>query len=110
MSETTREPKTTWIVAALILASLLPIHQPPGTAPFYFPYLVVLFGTYLMLKLVPAIQQPGPKEVQSAVKRCILGLILFDAILATVFVEAQGLLIVLLLFPARYLGIKVYST
>ena len=98
------------IVAALILASLLPMHQPPGTAPFYFPYLVVMFGTFLSLKLVPAIQLPGPKEVQAAVKRCILGLILLDAILATVFAEARGLLIVLLLLPARWLGKKVYST
>ncbi len=98
------------IVIALIAASMLPIHQPPGTAPFYFPYLVVLFGTYLMLRLVPAIQSPGPKEVQAAVKRSILGLILLDAILATVFAEGWGLLIVLLLVPARWLGKKVYST
>jgi len=101
---------TVVIFAALVLASLLPMHQPPGTAPFYFPYLVVLFGTFLALKLVPAIQSPQPLEVQAAVKRCILGLILLDAVLASVFAELAGLLIILLLLPARWLGQWVYST
>jgi 4-hydroxybenzoate polyprenyltransferase len=96
--------------AALILAVTVPSHRAPGTTPIYFPYLVAAFGFLVGSKLVAAIQNPGPKEVQAAVKRSILGLVALDAILATAFVGAWGLLILLLLLPARWLGKWVYST
>lgn len=95
---------------SLVLAVTVPAHRVPGTTPIYFPYLVAAFGFFVGSKLVAAIQQPGPKQVQAAVKRSILGLVMLDAILATVFVGAPGLLIVLLLLPARWLGQWVYST
>ena len=98
------------IVSALVLALTLPLHLPAGTAPVYAPYLVVAFGMYLAGPLCAAIRRPEPKEVQAAVKRCILGLILLDAILAVAFVGPLGFALVLLLLPARWLGRWVYST
>jgi 4-hydroxybenzoate polyprenyltransferase len=48
--------------------------------------------------------------VQTAVKRCVLGLAALDAVLATAFVGVPGLLLLLLLPPALALGKWVYST
>lgn len=98
------------MLAALGLAVTVPVHRSPGSTPVYFPYLVVAFGVLVGSKVVAAIQQPGPKEVQAAVKRSILGLVALDAVLATAFVGAWGLLVLLLLLPARWLGRWVYST
>jgi len=98
------------ILAALGLAITAPAHLPPGTVPFYYPYLVVVFGFYVGSAVTEAVRRPGPKEVQAAVKRCILGLVALDAVLATAFAGAGGLLVLLLLLPARRLGKWVYST
>ncbi len=98
------------MLAALGLAVTVPVYRPPGSTPIYFTYFVVAFGLLVGDKVVAAIRQPGPKEVQAAVKRSILGLVVLDAVLATAFVGAWGLLILLLLFPARWLGRWVYST
>jgi 4-hydroxybenzoate polyprenyltransferase len=98
------------MLAALGLAVTVPAHLPAGTAPVYFPYLVAAFGFYIGSAVVHAIRNPGSKEVQAAVKRCILGLVVLDAVLATAFVGAWGLLLLLLLLPARWLGQWVYST
>ena len=98
------------MLLALGLAITVPAHLPPDTAPVYFPYLVVAFGFTVGSKVIEAIRRPGPKGVQAAVKRCILGLVALDAVLATAFVGAWGLLLLLLLLPARWLGKWVYST
>ena len=95
---------------AILLGVTLPVHLVDVQAPFYFPYLLATFGFLIGFPIVTAIRQPTPRNVQSAVKRCILGLIVFDAILATVFVGWPGLLIALLLLPAVLLGKWVYST
>jgi len=103
-------PAASVMAIALGLAVALPTHLPPDSAP---AYLVVLLAAYAFLigrPLVLAIRTPISKNVQNAVKSCILGLILFDAILATVFVGWPGLSIVFLLLPARRLGKWVYST
>jgi 4-hydroxybenzoate polyprenyltransferase len=75
-----------------------------------FPYLLVAFGFYVGIPAATAIRNPGPKQVQTAVKRAILGLIVLDAILATSLAGTPGLLILLLLLPGLYLGRWVYST
>ena len=75
-----------------------------------YPYLIVIFGFIIGMPIAKAIQQPEPKHVQAAVKRCILGLIVFDAVLSTAFVGWPGLLILLLLVPAIGIGRWVYST
>ena len=98
------------ILAALLLGVALPVNRPPDSTPFLFVYLMFAFGVSISVKLIAAIRDPGPKQVQAAVKRCILGLILLDAILAFLFISWPGLLIVLLLLPARWLGQWVYST
>jgi UbiA prenyltransferase family len=98
------------MLAALGLAITIPVHRDPGTTFVLFPYLLVAFGFYVGLPISRAIQTPGPKQVQAAVKRCILGLVVLDAVLATAFAGAWGLLIVLLLLPAAWLGKWVYST
>jgi 4-hydroxybenzoate polyprenyltransferase len=60
--------------------------------------------------VVPAVRDPAPNRVQPAVKRAILGLVLLDAILATSLVGLWGLMIVVLLAPAKWLGQWLYST
>lgn len=98
------------MIAALLLGLTVPMHLPTGTVTPLFPYLLVAFGFWIGLAIANAIQHPTPKPVQIAVKRCILGLVLLDAILATAFVGLPGLLIGLLLLPANWLGKWVYST
>ncbi len=68
------------MLAALGLAVTVPMYREPGTSFILFPYLVVAFGFYIGLPISRAIQKPGPKQVQAAVKRCILGLVVLDAV------------------------------
>jgi 4-hydroxybenzoate polyprenyltransferase len=98
------------MAAAVLLGATVPAQFESQRAPFYFPYLFAGFAVYIGFPIVSAIQQPTPRTVQRAVKRCILGLIVLDAILATAFVGPPGLLIGLLLLPALWLGKWVYST
>jgi 4-hydroxybenzoate polyprenyltransferase len=79
----------------------------PSTA---FPFLLAIFGIYVAIKVVPAVRDPKPARVQPAVKRAVLGLVLFDAILATSMVGLVGLVLVALLVPAQLLGKWIYST
>jgi len=95
---------------SLLLALALPLHREAGSTTFFFPYFLVLFGFYLGLPIQRAIFQPTPQRVQVAVKTCILGLVILDAIIAVAFVGWPGLLIVLLLVPAILIGKKIYST
>lgn len=96
--------------AGLILALAVPTHFPAGTITPFYPYLLTAFGFWIGIAIVQAIKQPNPINVQASVKRCILGLVLLDAILATAFIGLPGLLIGFLLLPARWLGKWVYST
>jgi hypothetical protein len=98
------------MVLSIIIALTAPARVPPDTASPFFPYLLVAFVFYLGFPLTAAIEKPTTQRVQFAVKRAILGLIAFDAILATAFVGTAGLLILLLLPPALLLGKWVYST
>lgn len=82
--------------------------ESPGQ--FLFPYLLVAFGFLVGVPMVRAIRKPGPREVQFAVKRSVLGLVALDAVLAVAFVGVGGLLVLLLLPPALVLGKWVYST
>jgi 4-hydroxybenzoate polyprenyltransferase len=98
------------MLLAIVLALAVPTRVKPGTASVLFPYLLVAFGFGIGFPALAAIQKPTPAHVQSAVKRCILGLVVFDAILATAFVGTIGLLLLLLLPPAMVVGKWVYST
>ncbi len=77
---------------------------------FAFPYLLVGFGFIVGIPISRAINDPSPRRVQAAVKRCVLALVALDAVLATMFVGLPGLGILLLLPPALLLGKWVYST
>jgi 4-hydroxybenzoate polyprenyltransferase len=98
------------MLVSLGLAITVPVHLPEGTVTPFYPYLVVAFGFWILGPIVTAVRQPTPRNVQLGVKRCILGLVLLDAVLATAFVGPPGLAIGLLLLPARWLGQWVYST
>ena len=86
------------------------VSGPAESGTVLFPYLLVAFGFLVGLPIARAVRRPGPKEVQAAVKRCVLGLVALDAVLATAFLGAPGLLILFLLPPALLLGKWVYST
>jgi 4-hydroxybenzoate polyprenyltransferase len=98
------------MILALLLGLSLAVRRPDGEVSPVFPYLLPAFGFFVGIPIFHAINDPIPKNVQAAVKRCILGLIALDAILATAYVGLWGLLILLLWAPALYLGRRVYST
>lgn len=112
-------PAACVIALSLLLALLLraKLHAASGAAKplaelgtVAFPYLLVAFGFLVGAPASRAIADPSSKNVQAAVKRCVLGLVVLDAVLATMFVGLPGLLLVLLLPPALLLGKWVYST
>lgn len=98
------------IAAALLLALGLRARLPEAMGTFLFPYLLVALGFYLGEPLLQALRQPSPRHVQAAVGRCLRGLILLDALLACAFIGWSGLLLVLLLPPARWLAQWIYVT
>jgi 4-hydroxybenzoate polyprenyltransferase len=111
------------MLTALPLALFLPVlgrqlarGQPGSTwtmgelGHVLFPYLLVAFGFYVGIPAAAAIRNPGPRQVQDAVKRAVLGLIVFDAVLATSLAGTAGLLLLVLLPPSLWLGKWVYST
>ncbi len=98
------------LLLALAVPALAQARLADVTTSTLFPYLLVAFGFYLGLAVVPAIRTPVPRRVQSAVKRALLGLVLLDALLASSLVGTLGLLLALLLLPGLYLGRWVYST
>jgi 4-hydroxybenzoate polyprenyltransferase len=68
-----------------------------------FTPLLVVLGFVLGLPIQQAIASPTPSNVQSAVKRCLLGLILLDALLASALAGTLGLFLALLLIPSMLL-------
>ena len=98
------------MLAALGVALAAATRVPPGTSSPLFPYLLVAFAFFVGAPVVRAIEKPEARRVQAAVKRCILGLVGLDALLATVFAGTAGLAILLLLPPAFVVGKWVYST
>jgi 4-hydroxybenzoate polyprenyltransferase len=98
------------MLAALILALPLPAWFEAGRSSLVFPYLLVVLGFLVGLPVSQAISKPAPDVVQAAVKRALMGLVVLDAVLATAVAGEAGLLILLLLLPALYLGRCIYST
>lgn len=98
------------MLGGLMLALLVPARLPPDTGSPLFPYLLVGLGFLIGIPVCQAIALPTPPRVQAAVKRSLMGLVVLDATLATAFIGAAGLLILLLLPPALYLGRWLYST
>lgn len=100
----------TVMLFALFLALPIPAWLPMGASSPLFPYLLVMLGFLVGVPVCRALTQPAPGTVQAAVKRAIMGLIVLDAVLATALAGNLGLLILLLLPPALYLGRWIYST
>jgi 4-hydroxybenzoate polyprenyltransferase len=98
------------MLLALVLALIFKAKLPPGSGTFLYPYLLVAFGFVVGRPIARAIASPGPREVQRAVKRCVLGLVALDAVLAAAFAGLPALAILLLLPPAIAIGKWVYST
>jgi len=100
------------MLAAFALAVALPTHLTPGTGSPLFPYLLVALGFWVALPVCRAVASPTPGNVQAAVKRCLMGLVLLDAVLATAVAGAVGLVILVLLAPSVYLNRKswLYAT
>ena len=98
------------MLASLILALAVPVSLEKDNASVLFPYLLVAMGFFVGIPVCAAINNPAPSRVQVAVKRSIMGLVALDAVLATAVAGAVGLIILILLFPALYLGQWIYST
>lgn len=102
------------ILAGLLLALGVPALAQQESAHFepspLFPYLLTGFALYLALAVVPAVRRPQPEKVQAAVQRSVLGLVLFDAILASALVGTLGLLLAVLILPGVFLSRRLYST
>lgn len=98
------------MLLALLLALPMPAPLPADTSSPLFPYLIVVLGFLVGVPVCRAIAQPAPARVQTAVKRAIMGLVLLDAVLASAIAGNLGLLILVLLLPALYLGRWIYST
>src|SRR4029077_16991132 len=98
------------MVIALCLALPLPLAVAAGASSPFFPYLLVVLGFALGVPVCEAIAAPVPSRVQAAVKRSIFGLVVLDAILASALAGTVGLVILVLLLPAMYLGRWIYST
>jgi 4-hydroxybenzoate polyprenyltransferase len=91
------------IMLALLLVLPLPLWRKAGVASELFPYLLVAFGFLLGVPIVQAIRTPAPSHVQAAVGRCLLGLVVLDALIASALAGSVGLLLVLLLPAGMYL-------
>jgi 4-hydroxybenzoate polyprenyltransferase len=98
------------MLLGLLLALPLPLGLERSLGTILFPYMLVALGFFLGLPVCQAIVTPTPANVQAAVKRAIMGLAALDAVLATAFAGLWGLLVLLLLLPALYLGRRIYST
>jgi 4-hydroxybenzoate polyprenyltransferase len=100
------------MLAGLALGVAVAVHKPEGTASPAFVPLLVALGFWLGFPLRRAIESPTPANVQSGVKRSLMGLILFDAALAAGTAGTAGLLILVLMAPSLYLNRKrwLYAT
>jgi 4-hydroxybenzoate polyprenyltransferase len=98
------------MLLGLLLALPTPLGLERGLGTILFPYMLVALGFLVGLPVSQAIVKPTPVNVQAAVKRAIMGLVVLDAVLATAFAGLWGLLVLLLLPPALYLGRRIYST
>ncbi len=98
------------MLAGILLALPLPLHVAEGGSSVLFPYLLVGLGFLIGIPAAKAIVQPVPQRVQKAVMVALLGLVVLDAVMAITQAGIVGLLILLLLVPALFLGRWVYST
>ena len=92
------------LLVSLVLALPLPVQAARRAASPLFPYLLVILGFLVGLPVSRAVRTPTPERVQAAVKRCLMGLIVLDAVLATALAGTIGLVLLLLLAPVLWLS------
>jgi len=92
------------MLASLVLALPLPVRGERNVSSVLFPYLLVALGFLIGLPISRAIRSPSPSNVQAGVKRCLLGFVVLDAVLATALAGTWGLLLLVLLVPALALN------
>lgn len=73
----------------------------------YFVIAIILMPVFIWIR---AVDKPEPAIVGKAIKYSILGLIVIDAIHVMFPIGWAGLLVLLFLIPALYLGKFIYST
>jgi 4-hydroxybenzoate polyprenyltransferase len=104
------------MAAGIALLALFP-RWHPGSFPYRYeptttwPLAVAMMSIWILRRALVAVRDPDPRQVQMAVKHCILSLILLDALVSSLVCEmpyAVG--IVALLAPTLLLGRWVYST
>ena len=100
------------LLAAFVLALAVPAYRPADTASVVFPYLLAALGFFIGFPLVRAVVHPTPASVQGAVRRCLMGLIVFDTALATGAAGSVGLVLLVLMVPSVYLNTRrwLYAT
>lgn len=100
------------LLLALAAGLALPVHRPADAPSPLFVYLLVGLGFFVGLPVARAVNEPSPGRVQAAVRRCLVGLILLDAVLATALAGTAGLAILVLMLPALWLNRKrwLYAT
>jgi hypothetical protein len=98
------------MLAALVLGLAVPAWLDTGNSSALFPYVLLALGFWVGIPAGQAAARPTPAYVQTAVKRAVMGLVVLDAALASAVVGTAGLIILVLLLPALYLGRWIYST
>lgn len=100
------------LIALPLPVLALPVVPPAEASSPLFPYLLVALGFFVGFPVAAAIRTPTPGRVQSAVKRSLMGLILFDTVLGTALAGTVGLVLLVLLAPSVYLNRKkwLYAT
>ncbi len=79
--------------------------------PHRWYLLIGILGVYTGLRCFQTVAEPEAEVIQSAVKHCILSLVILDAAICYVVWDLQGAVAVLtLLIPAMALGRWIYST
>jgi 4-hydroxybenzoate polyprenyltransferase len=96
------------MLASLALGLCVPVYRPLDHSSIAFPYLLVAFGFWLAFPLIHAIRSPTPGNVQTGVKRSLIGLILLDTILATGTAGSIGLVMLVLMVPSLYLNRRAW--
>jgi 4-hydroxybenzoate polyprenyltransferase len=111
-SQAALEGAAVMLLASLLLALPLPVQAARREASPLFPYLLVGLGFLIGVPVYRAILLPTPERVQAAVKRCLMGLIVLDAVLATSLAGTIGLFLLLLLVPVLLMSRRrwLYAT
>jgi 4-hydroxybenzoate polyprenyltransferase len=99
------------MMLGVALLAWLPTWTPLGLAPGQWRWFMAILGLLIAWQCRRAVLDPSPYRVQTAVKQCILSLVILDAAVAmAVRGPMPAMVILLLLVPTVVLGQWVYST